>query len=530
MIASAAEQFASSISLARGEVIDPIRFINACWPEIQLYDKQKDILYSLMDNDETVVPAGNKLGKDFVTGLAVLWFFVSRHPCRIVTTSVDDTQLNAVLWGEIRRFLQTSVVGLSTDRGGSLLVNDQKIRKIVKGGICGLSYILGRVATDDGSGFLGHHIADTGDNIKRTLFVVDEASAVPDMYYDKATTWAQKVLIIGNPFPCSNFFRRGVKGGDTYSKDGKRCYRKVIKIRATDSPNVRFGLAQLAKGIEPTNEIVIHGVKPYDEYVKHMDTWDAISICIKLNADFYEGAEVFMYPMLWLHRAQAIARQLRASGKERIVEAIGCDPAEGGDDTAWTGVDRYGIVFQMAMKTPDTNDIPNFTIGLIRQYGVEPSQVIFDSGGGGKQHADNLRAKGFNVRTVAFGEAATDAETVFNPARGFRPVITKVDEKETKYIYKNRRAEMYHMLRLLLEVGWGIPAEYEEVLRQMEPIPLKYDGEGRIWLYPKNKKNPTSKEPTLVELIGNSPDELDSTVLAVYGMNCPKKIFTAKAL
>ena len=136
---------------------------------------------------------------------------------------------------------------------------------------------------------------------------------------------------------------------------------------------------------------------------------------------------------------------------------------------------------------------------------------------------------GHNVRTIAFGEAAVDPLTQLNLARGFRPGAQKIDERETKYVYKNRRAEMYHQLRLLIENGWGIPEEYEELIRQLKPIRLLYDGEGRIYMMPKNKK-PGSKEQTLIDLIGNSPDEADSTVLAVYGMNNPRTQFVARAL
>lgn len=44
-------------------VLDPVRFLNFGWPKVRIYDRQRDILYSVRDNDETVVVAGNgKLG------------------------------------------------------------------------------------------------------------------------------------------------------------------------------------------------------------------------------------------------------------------------------------------------------------------------------------------------------------------------------------------------------------------------------------------------------------------------------------
>ena len=32
------------------QIVDPIRFCELCWPEVNLYDKQREILYSVRDN------------------------------------------------------------------------------------------------------------------------------------------------------------------------------------------------------------------------------------------------------------------------------------------------------------------------------------------------------------------------------------------------------------------------------------------------------------------------------------------------
>lgn len=40
----------------------PLEFIGCVWPHIKIYSKQREILRSLVVNDETFVPAGNMLG------------------------------------------------------------------------------------------------------------------------------------------------------------------------------------------------------------------------------------------------------------------------------------------------------------------------------------------------------------------------------------------------------------------------------------------------------------------------------------
>lgn len=41
---------------------DPVAFANALWPHVIFYREQEAILQSMVDNDETIVPAGNQLG------------------------------------------------------------------------------------------------------------------------------------------------------------------------------------------------------------------------------------------------------------------------------------------------------------------------------------------------------------------------------------------------------------------------------------------------------------------------------------
>ena len=65
------------------KTIDPLAFKELFWPDVYFYDKQREIIYSVCENDETVVPAGNMLGKDFVAGFIILYFFkIGRASCR----------------------------------------------------------------------------------------------------------------------------------------------------------------------------------------------------------------------------------------------------------------------------------------------------------------------------------------------------------------------------------------------------------------------------------------------------------------
>jgi hypothetical protein len=495
---------------------DPVRFTALCWPDIRLYDRQVEIMYSLRDNDETIVVAGNQLGKDFITGLLVLWFFCSRSPCRIITSSSGQVQLVSVLWGEMRRFLNT------TQHPLPLEVNEGVIfQRNPDGTRVANSYIRG-VVTNVPENLQGHHLARGANNFPRTLIIFDEASSIEDQYYDAADTWAHRKLIIGNPLPCTNFFYRHVKAKSIPRPSGIGYLRKIMQIKAEDSPNVI------------QKQDIIPGVINYELYQKRRMLWDKVRQTIGLDAEFYEGAEVLLYPPDWLDRAAKIAteRNIDDPARKKLLRILGVDPAEGGDDTAYTIVDPLGILYKFEHKTADTSEIARTTVTLIKKWNLDPGNVVFDRGGGGKQIVDYLRTQGYNCRTVAFGEPASGA-----PDNEMRPGMTysnprRREEKEVAYSYKNRRAEMYGMLRYnLLDPtqnpgGFAIPGEYTELRRQLSPLPLLYDPESRMYLPPKNKRGADSKERTLTEMLGCSPDQADSLVLAVFGLynRGPKKL------
>jgi len=511
---------------------DPLRFKAMLWPDVAFYDRQIEVVESVCHNKETVVIAGNMLGKDFIAGFICLWFFLVHDFVRVLTTSVKDDHLD-ILWSEINKFIRTSALPLKVEDGGLLKVVHHEIRKV-----CGSdtaiehSYIKGQVSKK-GEGLSGHHAA-------HTLLVVDEASGVDQQVYDHGMEWAGKALIFGNPNPCNNFFSKADEEGDLKLAGRKHFTRKLLRICAEDSPNVKYGLKEKELGFEPSHRRVLDGVLSYDEYELRRATWDQIMQCIKLDAQFYKGAEVLMFPPDWLNAAEAKAKELPPV---RLGKAMGVDTAEGGDSTVWAIIDEQGLIELISMKTPDTSIIKGRTLALMNEFGLDPDKVIFDQGGGGQEHADYLRAGGVNVRTVSFGEAVAPA-----PTRFLRPWEEVQHDRREKYTFKNRRAQMYWLLRQRLQPtplledleheglnqyvdkdrmakpAFGIPSKFTELRRQLAPIPLTYDDEGKIYLLPKRNKPNTGlrsmlQVQSLTELIGCSPDEADALVMAIYAMD-----------
>lgn len=294
----------------------------------------------------------------------------------------------------------------------------------------------------------------------------------------------------------------------------QRYYRRVIRIRAEDSPNVRLGLAQVAAGMAPTDEVLVPGVLRYSDYVKRRKMWDPIRQTVGLDAQFHKGKGVMLYPPEWLAVSNTIADGL--VGRRRQALGVGIDPAEGGDETSLTAVDDLGFMESENVQTPDTDKIVGRAMAFCKRLGVPGESVCIDRGGGGKQLADRMRALDFPVRTVAFGEGIS-----LEPRRGLHQLASRLEVREAKCAYKNRRAQMYGEARILIDPsggGYGIPASEAELLRQLGLMPLMYDEEGALMMLPKNKRDPNSRQKTLTELLGCSPDRADSFVLALHAI------------
>jgi hypothetical protein len=321
--------------------------------------------------------------------------------------------------------------------------------------------------------------------------------------------------------------------------------RRVIKITAEHSPNVVHARKQLQQGLIPTNEVIIPNVLTWEEYQHRLKLWDVVRQTIGLNACWYAGAEVLLYPPEWLDRAERFAvegfRQQRNTGK-----GMGVDTAQGGDNTAWCVIDELGILDLVSKSTSDTSTIIGDTMALMQRWAVPPEKVCFDAGGGGKQHVDWLRSKGHKVRSVAFGEAVMP-----EIKRGMRKIEERKDIREQRYAYFNRRAQLYGEFSIRLDPGmfmdehgnesrnyspFGIPAGImgnksfprSELRHQLAVVPKLYDENGRLRMLPKNKPRKVSDSfnpdedgggrDTLIGLIGHSPDEMDALVLAYHAM------------
>lgn len=325
-------------------------------------------------------------------------------------------------------------------------------------------------------------------------------------------------------------------------------HRKIIKITGEDSPNVRLAFAEIQAGKEPSHQTLVPGVLSYKEYLRRKKMWDEIRQKVGIYAEFHEGAGQLWFPPDWLIQSERVKVSVKNRHTRR--RAMGIDCAEGGDNTSWAISDDLGLLELISMKTPDTSVIVPTTRALVEQYNVSPDDVLFDFGGGGKEHADVLRkSRGWEgVRVISFGAAPTD------PAYYRKKSIqSRMMELETRLYYSNRRTEIYGITRNVLnpilrdeeEDIFHLPSKFLDQPRcdglatlrsQMTPIPLTYgEKEGMLKLLPKTlpaskrgRHNASGQPQCLSDIIGCSPDELDGVCLSIYGLNVDPESRTSR--
>ncbi len=523
--------------------VDPLQFIRQLWPKYRLSREQKKMVRSAFEDSETIVPAANAVGKDWVTSLIILVFFLTRNPCRIVLTSVNDKHL-AVIWGELRRHIDLCAVALDVKKGGCLRINSERIRKILPDGSeCKISYIVNMVCSNDTvDAMLGHHATPDGAadmsqeelKVPRTMAVTDESSGIWSEIVVRLKTWAKRLIMIGNCWPCDDYFRWAVegfpgsndKGGDREREPGDTrpgLARRVIRIPADTSPNVRMAQAQIAAGMKPTDPgfapVLVPGMREYNDYVSKLASLDDIKAAAELHAFWYKGAALLLFPPKWLAHCEAIYEALRLGNAVGRALALGIDCAEGGDDFSMTAANHKTILEQISFKTPDTSVIIGHVKAFGRRHGVNPVNWVFDRGGGGYIHACELRRQGFPVRTLAFNNTPSAAPPKDVP----KQTSEKKEDFEEKTVYASMRVELAWELSIACNPsgplgGYGIPKECVELIRQLSVLPRQYGTDGTATLPSKNKKNKDSKEKTLVQMMGRSPDQMDSATLAYWGV------------
>ena len=184
---------------------------------VQWWDKQIEVARALLRYRRVFVKASHGIGKSFLAGGLVNWFFDCFDPGLCITTAPNSKQVKDILWKEIRSQRPRHTREVLLPRACRMETDPEHVA-------------VGYTARND-SGFQGRHA-------EHVFIVFDEATGVDATFWDAAEGMMTSLhcywLVILNPT-------------DTSSRAYEECQRAdkwhVVEISALEHPNIAADIA-----------------------------------------------------------------------------------------------------------------------------------------------------------------------------------------------------------------------------------------------------------------------------------------------
>lgn len=428
---------------------------------LELWSKQKEILYSVRDNPLTAVHSCHEVGKSFTASLAVAWWIDSHPPgsAFVVTSAPTDKQVKAILWREINKMHERGKLPGRTN------LSEWYIGKEL--------VAFGRKPSDyNPTAFQGLHA-------QYMLLVWDEACGIPQMMWDAGSSLVAnadaRTLAIGNPDDPLSEFAKKCAPTSSWNK---------IHIGYEHSPNFTG---------EPVSEdlksrlIHPHWVK---EKAKEWGP-DSALFTSKCKGEFPEQSTDGFIQLNWLNACRHLELP------EGIPVEAGVDVGAGGDRTVIR--ERRGMRAGREESFVDSDPMRTVAriVEKINEWGV--TRVKVDVIGIGWSLAGRLRELS---SAHNYGDTTHSAEVVginFAEASAF----------PDRFI--NLRAEVYWTIgREYSRLGrWDLSNVDDEVFQELTAPTYKImDSKGKIKIQAKEE---------LRSILGRSPDRADALLLAFAG-------------
>lgn len=462
---------------------------------IQLWSKQKEILYSIRDNRRTAVAAGHGVGKSFVAAVAMAWW-VDVHPKNSQETFVASTapfqeQITTILWDNLRNIHTKSKEryqkGIVDHCLPGYITGDNKW-KLENGETIGQ----GRKPPDnkEDSGFQGKHAT-------YLLVIGDEAAGLSGKLIQAlgniATADTNRQMLIANPTDPMCFMASIWKQKDkTWN---------TMHISVFDAPTI-------------TKE------SGFDlNRIQGMSGWDYIN---DMKADHGEDSPVYISRVLgqWAFEAGNTVyteEDLASAGNtvivpdsERLPE-LGMDVArsENGDSTFVYKVE-FGEVWDTDDETGDRTQ-PTGRYGLrIRKLagwkGAPLSGTNPDNPSTAMRADGYMKALGARVMkydAAGIGKAVEDAWVDMAVRWPWIAVYGSNPPLRDKMSYINLRAEQYFELKRLMYRGeLDLDPADTELLDELRGIVYEYSDKGIIKIESKQSmRNRGRKSPDRADAV-----------------------------
>lgn len=426
---------------------------------------QRNVLNDLVLHPKISVRSGQGVGKTALEAGAIIWFLVCRPYSRVIATAPTMQQLYDVLWAEIAKWLNQSLV--------------KDLLKWTKTKV----YMIG----DDERWFATAKTATKPENMQgfhedHMLIVVDEASGVADPIMEAILGTLSgddnKLLMCGNPNRLEGVFY------DSHNSDRDKF--RVHKVSSMDSSRT-------------SKDNIDMLLKKYGQ--------DSDVARVRIYGDFPKGALDSLISMETVEAACS-SRIREAEIKSSILLHVGCDVARYGDDKTVITPRIAGKIFPFEKYSKkSTMETAGNVIKMCKVY---------------MKKYPNIKRCMIKVDDTGVGGGVTDRikEVAAEDGLPFTIIPVNNGSSATDDYYDNLGAQIWGGLRDALEENFsavmqGNPPVLElpyddEMIKQLSNRKKKITSKGKIQL--------ESKDDMKARKVG-SPDIADSVTLAFYEPN-----------
>ena len=173
---------------------DPVLFVRTCL-QAEPQKWQRQALRNIVKNNRLSIRSGHAVGKTTFLSWTILWWLTTHYPCKIAATANSASQLEQILWSEIQKWHKMMPKGFQDE----LEFRSDKIS--IKSAAD--SFCVARTSRRENPEAL------QGFHSPNMLFIIDEASGVPDLIFEVAqgamSTPGAKTIMVGNPNRASGY-------------------------------------------------------------------------------------------------------------------------------------------------------------------------------------------------------------------------------------------------------------------------------------------------------------------------------------
>jgi len=432
--------------------------------QIELWSAQVEIVESIRDHRNTTVRSGHKCGKSTALAVAALWFFCSFDRARVLMTAVKASQIDDVIWKEIRRLYREAKIPV----GGQCYVQART----------GLRDDDGRqvwgITARNGEGLAGI----SGPNV---LVLADEASGINDRFFEvldsalAGSGGTVRKCYISNPTRTNGeFYRSHTTNGALFHK---------IHISSEETPNAR-------------GEKVIPGLAGPDWIREKVAEYgvDSHAYRVRVRGEFVHDRDGKIISLDLIAQAQAAWDESDDDG----VLQLGADPAGDsviGDESAFAVRRGNRIVTVLARRGMSEDEVVAMIADLIathrRPRELAIPRVAIDAEGG------------VGARVLGKLEAYVDAhrdEFEIVPVRSGKKMWGSPE-------YDMVRDALWGQTQKWLLAGGSIP----------EDVKLSQELNAPSFSADKNARFVATGKKELRKELGRSTDRADAVCLAIWG-------------